>query len=372
MRHPGHAKTCFMFANTKRRWYTLSMVSNTINVLIIFVDIRGFTDWAERVENAAFLDKFIQNWHKILDKYFSKPGYKVKNLGDGAMVIQEITQKTSAELLKAILRDTLKKIQNTIKDFAELCKKFSEEEGTKIPLVLGWGIVKGPVKSINGDYIGSDINKCSRYCDIARPFGIVIDADDFQKLPVLAKDQGMDFSRQTRLLKGIRDEADVWVTKEIAEQFIPREDLRENPEVHVAGICFKMEKGVSSVLLGQRAKSRRLYPLLYEGCGGQLARNELFHEGVIRHYKKEYHIDVKVHKEIFLLYEINESNEPKIPGVRYLCEYLSGTPSSLRHEPPTPRWFTEQEFTELCKEKFIPGLKDEITLFFCRYKELKK
>jgi hypothetical protein len=192
----------------------------------------------------------------------------------------------------------------------------------------------------------------------------VIDADDFQKIPVLPRNYAMFFSRQTRMLKGIRDDADVWVTKEIAEQFIPREDLREKPEVHVAGICFKKEKNVYSVLLGRRAPNRKLFPLLFEGCGGQLARNELFHEGILRHYNKEYHIDVKVHKEIFSLYEINTSNEPKIPGVRFLCEYQSGTPFSLNHDPPTPTWFTDAEFLNLPEEQFIPGLKDEIKMFF--------
>ena len=345
------------------------MDKNNINALIIFVDIRGFTNWAEKVGNSAFLDVFIERWYEILNENFTGSSH-IKHLGDGAMIVQEMTEKTSAKLLKTLLLGILKKIAKTNEAFACLCKKFSEEEGTKIPLVLGWGIVKGPVKRLHGDYIGSDINKCSRYCDIARPFGIVIDAYDFQNLPALPRSFAMDFSKQVRLLKGIQDDTDVWVTKEIAEQFIPREDLRENPEVHVAGICFKKEGEKCFVLLGRRAKNRRLYPDLYEGCGGQLACNELFHEGVERHYRKEYHIEVKVHKEISLLYEIITSNEPKIPGIRFLCEYLSGIPSSLNHIPPTPKWFSEAEFNKLHKEQFIPGLKKEIEIFFEKYKKL--
>ena len=178
------------------------------------------------------------------------------------------------------------------------------------------------------------------------------------------------FSKQSRLLRGSQGQNDVWVTKEIAEQFIPREYLRENPEVHVAGICFKKENSEYFVLLGQRAKGRKLFPGLYEGCGGQLAGNELFHEGVTRHYQKEYHIEVTVHKGIFSLYEININNEPKIPGIRFLCEYKSGEPSSLNHIPPTPKWFSEREFKKLPKEQFIPGLKNEIAKFFIEYRKL--
>jgi len=342
---------------------------NDLKALIVFVDIRGFTVWAGKVSNAAILDQFVENWYKILDKNF-KNTLKIKNLGDGAMIVQEMPEKTTAKLLKTILFDTLKKIQKTGEDFVKFCKELSEEEGTKISLSLGWGITKGPIKKINGDYIGADINKCSRYCDIARPFGIVIDADDFQSLPVLPAAFAIDFSKQTRPLKGIHDDCGVWVTKEIADQFIPREYLRENPEVHVAGICFKKEHGKHFVLLGQRVKNRNLYPLLYEGCGGQLAYNELFHEGVKRHYEKEYHIEVEVNKDIFLFYEIKENMEPKIPGIRFLCEYRSGTPFSLNHIPPTPKWFTEAEFRELPEEKFIPGLKNEISILFDKYKKL--
>jgi len=169
-------------------------------------------------------------------------------------------------------------------------------------------------------------------------------------------------------MKGIHDDCDV--TKEIAEQFIPRENMRETPEVHVAGICFKREHGKHFVLLGQRAKTRKLYPLLYEGCGGQLAHNELFHEGVKRHYEKEYHIEVNVRKDIFLLYEIKENNEPKISGIRFLCEYRSGIPESVNHVPPTPSWFTEAEFKKIPKDEFIPGVKEDITFFLKKFKDL--
>ena len=196
------------------------MNKNNLNALIIFVDIRGFTTWSEKVGNSAFLDVFVEHWYKILGKNFFKSSL-IKHLGDGAMIIQEITEKTTAKLLKSLIAETMKKINTCSEEFSRLCKKFSEEEGTKIPLILGWGVAKGPIKRINGDYIGADINKCARYCDIARPFGIVIDADDFQRLPALPKNPAMDFSKQTRLLMGIQEEAEVWVTKEIAQQFIP-------------------------------------------------------------------------------------------------------------------------------------------------------
>jgi len=338
--------------------------------LIVFVDIRGFTVWSDKVENAEILESFIQGWYDVINKNFPSATL-VKLLGDGAMIVRKMPDKTTAEDLKTILSETLKTIKDATKDFNAHCNRLSEEEGTRIALPLGWGIVKGPVKRIGKgrslDYVGANLNKCSRYCDIARPTGIVIDADDFQVLPETFMG---DFSKQTRSLKGIDDECHVWVTKSISEQFVPREELRETPEVHVAGICFRNEQGKAQVLLGLRSKSRRLFPSLYEGCGGQLACDELFHEGVARHYEKEYHIKVRVNRAIYSLYEIDKHNEPKIPGVRFLCEYESGTPFSQNHDP-LPAWFSEDDFKDIPAEKFIPGLKAEIEQFFEKYKELR-
>jgi len=338
--------------------------------LIAFVDIRGFTVWSEKVENADILDDFIKGWYGILGGNFPPPN-RIKHLGDGAMIIREMPEKTTADLLKTILAETLESIARAGQAFGEFCKRLSEEEGTKIDLLLGWGLAKGPVKKIGAggtaDYVGSNINKCSRYCDIARPFGIVIDAYDFQVLP---EPFSADFSMQTRFLKGIDGDCPVWVTKDILERFMPREEIRENPEVHVAGVCFRKDRGEFFVLLGLRSKHRRLFPSLYEGCGGQLAHNELFHEGVMRHYEKEFHVKVKVHRETFFLYEIDTNSAPKIPGIRFLCEYESGDPRSENHDPPTPKWFSEHEFSALPEDRFIPGLKGEIARFLDEYKSI--
>jgi class 3 adenylate cyclase len=337
-----------------------------INTLIIFVDIRGFTTWGEKVENAPFLDDFVPQWYAILAEQFS--GVFIKHLGDGALIVREIESKTTTDLLHTHITRTLETIGAVESRFKALCKTYAEEQGTKIPLSLGWGIAKGPVQKINSDYIGSDINKCSRYCDLARPFGIVIDADDFPTVPQAAAPFALRFVKQTRILKGINDEAEVWVTKEVAEQFIPREEGRETPEVHVAGVCVKKENGVYYILLGKRNNNRRLYPGLYEGCGGQLARDELFTEGVVRHYKREYHVDVNVVDDLFLLYHICESSEPRIPGIRFLCEYLGGIPTSLNHIAPTPAWFSEEVFRSLPEQAFIPGLKAEMISLLEKYK----
>jgi class 3 adenylate cyclase/isopentenyldiphosphate isomerase len=344
--------------------------NSEMDALILFVDAGGFTAWAERVDNFTFLDKFGVEWHKLIQTNFRD--VFIKNLGDGAMIIQEIKSKVTSKSLQELLLKTLKKIKKTDADFKKLCEKFAEEQGSKIPLILGWGVAKGKIKQtvINGDtdYIGAEINKCSRYCGVARPFGIVVDATDFPKLPPMPQKLNIDLLPQKRKLKGINEDLDVWVTKEIASSFITREELTETPEVHIAGICFKKEKETYHVLLAKRKQTRKLFPGLYEGCGGQLAKNELFTSGVKRHYKLEFGIDVDVYEDCHKFYAIAEPNEPVIPGIKFVCKYISGTPKSENHDPQ-PSWFSENDFALMPDTDFIKDLKDDIKEFLAMFKE---
>jgi len=327
------------------------------NALIIFVDARGFTSWAGKIENFNFIDSFSEEWYTLLKNTFSK--CNIKYLGDGAMITKELEDETSESFLVNLLEKTIKKIDSIEKQFSNLCKNFSITKGSEIPLDLGWGITKGTIKKLDSDYIGAEINKSARYCGIARPFGIVVDAVDFQRLP---KKLIPRFFKQKRILKGIDEILDVWVSKEIYTQFLTRENLRQSPEVHIAGICFKKEKDIPYVLLGKRSSERKLYPDLYEGCGGQLASGESFIDGVKRHYELEYRIEVEVFEEEHKFYSIQYPNEPFIQGVIFLCEYKKGEPKSENHE--YSKWFSREEFDEISEKEFIPGLKNQLQTFF--------
>ena len=323
---------------------------------------------AEKVEVFPFIDDFGSDFQDILSKAFSGSDL-IKNLGDGAMIILEIKGKTSLELLKNTLLVTIKNINKVEKEFKELCKDYSLSHGCKINLLLGWGVTKGSIKKCKEDYIGADINKSARLCGIARPFGIVIDKDDFPVIPILPKNIDIKFYLQVRKLKGIFDDVDVWVTKSIANQLITREHIRQTPEVHVAGICLKLENGLIKALMAKRSHSRKLYPNLYEECVGQLAPDEDFITGVVRHFKLELGIDVDVNEEVHKFYYIQQPNEPIIPGIKYLCKYVNGNPSSENHSEV--KWATEEEIKRIPKEKFIPGLKEDFLEFIETFKKLE-
>ncbi|MCX6089995.1 MAG: NUDIX domain-containing protein [Candidatus Atribacteria bacterium] len=344
-------------------------------VTAIFVDIRGFTKWAENIETFPHIEVFIKEFYSILKNYFAdinnNPAY-FKPLGDGALIVHEMQSPPSISEADKVLTLILYKINSCNKIFDELCTKFCQNVGVETTLNLGWGIVRGSVKKTkndNGkeDYIGSNINKCARMCDVARPWGIVIDKYDFPNLP---PEGDVEFYTQKRKIKGVNDYIDVWVTEQIANQFIGREYVRQFPEVHIAGVCVRNQNGVFQVLIAKRSKERRLYPGLYEGCGGQLAYSESFIEGVKRHYLLEMSIGVEVFQDIHKFYEIKEPNEPLIPGIRFLCEYKNGNPYSANHDEI--KWVTKEELEKIPKEEFIPGLKDHFQVFLIDYIEKTK
>lgn len=341
------------------------------NAIVLFVDVRGFTRWSQDVDCFQHIKEFAHEFYEIIYKNFSGEDTYIKKSGDGVMIVKEINKDIDQlrninkeinddvvkKLLKTLLEENLEKIDKVNRGFEKLCKYFSDLSGYKTELYLGWGITRGIVQKIydnNIDYLSPNINKSSRLCNIARPFGIVIEKDDFPELPERFR---YDFLIQTKL-EGIIDNVDVWITKEIATEFIPREKIRERPEVHVAGICIKIDNKTIKMLIAKRNINRELYPGLYEGCGGQLAYSEYFTDGIKRHFKFEMNIDVEILENIHKFYKIEMPNQPLIPGIRYICIYKGGFPESKNHSEI--KWVNEEELDNISSEEFIPYLKDEI------------
>lgn len=227
-------------------------VADDVTVLALFTDIRGFTHWSEANEVFINLDSFISGFLGILHKRFKAPDYQIKPLGDGAMIVSHLGEDHNVKGVARVLGRTLTLITQTDQDFQKHCVSFARRVGHGTDLRLGWGVVRGKVIRIGDDWTGHNLSKCSRLCNEARPFGTVIDRDDFPELPRELR----GFVAQVRRLRGIGD-VRVWVSAEIATQFVPREQLRETPEVHVAGSCFFEDRGVIKLLLCRRAPDRK-------------------------------------------------------------------------------------------------------------------
>ncbi len=327
------------------------------DALVLFTDIRGFTTWADTPEVFASLGQFISRFLEIIHKHFPKPTYFAKGLGDGAMVIRLLNRPMDSQAAVDLLAETLHVVQQVAADFDRLRANFGQEVEHRDNLALGWGIVRGKVKKIKNDYVGPNVNKCARFCGDARPFGIIIDRDDF---PILPTESGLEFLTQERIFKGIDKPVSVWVTKEIASQFVTREFLREAPEVHIAGMCLDDSdpRGLR-LLLARRSERRSLYPGLIEGCGGQLARSETFADGVKRHFRLEMGLNLEVLEDIHCFYAIRLPDAPVIPGIRFLCPIQDDkSPKSENHSKVW--WVGEKEFRRMPAAEFVGELKQEV------------
>jgi class 3 adenylate cyclase/ADP-ribose pyrophosphatase YjhB (NUDIX family) len=335
-----------------------------MTVLAVFTDVRGFTKWSEANEVFANLEQFVTGFLGILTRRFPAPKFVLKSLGDGALIVSELPADPKPRDVTAVLGDLLGRTARVEKDFEQHCADFARQVGHAAHLRLGWGVVRGKVVRVDGDWVGHNLNKGARLCAEARPFGMVIDRDDFPELPASA--QGLT-SQVLRLL-GIGD-VPVWVTPEIASQFLPRELRRETPEVHVAGTCITEDRhGGIKLLVARRSPLRRLYPGKLEGCGGQLRYSETFVDGVRRHFSQEMHLDVEVLEELHCFYQIREPNEPVIPGIRFLCRRVgSNEPWSANHSEV--RWVPEQELKNLPAEEFVGDLKHQVLRLLERYRE---
>lgn len=326
------------------------------DAIIIFTDIRGFTEWSENIEVFQYSPELIEEYYQSLKNAFLN--YTFKSLGDGALLIKTMDTVT-VDIINTEMETILQSIQQVQNNFSASCQAFSKKRGQDTRLCLGWGITRGAVNEMSKgrtvDYIGSNINKASRLCDMARPFGIVIDAEDFSDME---DTEAFAFSLQNRRVKSLINPVPVWVTAEIVEAFHTRETLKETPEVHVAGFCYKIEDGKMKILLAYRNEDRKLYPTKIEGCGGQLRYSETFEQGVTRHFRQEMNITVKVRSDIYLLYSIQLPQQPVIPGVVFLCEYVEGEPSSKNHRKI--EWVELENIRDMDNDLFIPTVKKEI------------
>lgn len=340
-----------------------------MDVLIVFVDIRGFTTWSENTQVFEHSPDFIGDFYDQLLSRFPGHEWFLKTLGDGAVLVRELTTGSPDHDFSRDLESILTSIHAVTADFSVKCGVFARTYGQKTNLSLGWGISRGTVNKImtpsgSPDYLGPDLNKAARLCDIARPFGVVIDSDDFMDKPSVPD---FEFHPQERFIKSLSGPVSVWVTREIALAFHPREELREVPEVHVAGFCVKGSGSSRKVLLSRRNKARRIYPGLYEGCGGQLRQGESFSDGVKRHYRTELGLEVEVYGDINRTYEIRTPGSSLIPGIAFLCSYVSGTPTSNNHDEFV--WKTLAEIDSMDEKLFITDVKGEIKEFISRLTE---
>lgn len=141
-----------------------------------------------------------------------------------------------------------------------------------------------------------------------------------------------------------------------------RELHHETPEVHVSGICLRSALGAQSknILIGKRSPNRVLYPELWACCGGQLRYGETFAQGVERHYESDIGVKVEASELLLQSYHIRINKGAVIPGVRLICEWISGEP--VLGTNTEFRWVDFNDLLAMGRDVFVPDLFDTLVV----------
>ncbi|MDR0742233.1 MAG: NUDIX domain-containing protein [Puniceicoccales bacterium] len=98
-----------------------------------------------------------------------------------------------------------------------------------------------------------------------------------------------------------------------------REEKINKIEVFVSAYCYRLNRArMPEILLLKRAPSRKLYPDLWECCGGAVRNNENFESAAQRQLLEEAGITA-VKWKILECFEVRVSPDTLVPGIIFTC-----------------------------------------------------
>lgn len=179
------------------------------HVVAVNLDVRGFSSFCERNESANVVVFVREVYKRLIDRYFPQVPF-VKTTGDGLLIVIPYTKESLGE----VANQTLHACMQVHEAFPSLCAD-DPMINFKVPQKIGIGLSRGTVSRItaNGgtlDYSGRAINLASRLMNIARPNGIVFDAEYLRGL-ALPSDLKKTFSKARIWLWGIAESEPVGV-----------------------------------------------------------------------------------------------------------------------------------------------------------------
>lgn len=184
-------------------------------VVVASVDTRGFTAFSRDVESPGVAMFVKRVYMKLIDQYFHNASF-FKPAGDGLLITIPYTEESLHEVVVNTVTTSLR----LLVDFASFCDN-DPMINFEVPRDVGIGLARGVaccLLSGDGDkvldYSGRVLNLASRLTDVARPGGIVLDADFI--VEPLADVLKESFAKDSIYLKGIaqRETIDVYYTKE--------------------------------------------------------------------------------------------------------------------------------------------------------------
>ncbi|MDR2603509.1 MAG: NUDIX domain-containing protein [Puniceicoccales bacterium] len=120
-----------------------------------------------------------------------------------------------------------------------------------------------------------------------------------------------------------------------------REEKINKIEVFVSAYCYRLNRArVPEILLLKRAPSRKLYPDLWECCGGSVRSNESFESAAQRQLLEETGMTATKWK-VLECFEVRVDPDTFVPGLIFTCRVDQNTTVKLDpREHVDFRWVT--------------------------------
>ena len=150
-------------------------------IFALIIDIRGFTNFCQTVDSVDVSTYIKKLYVKILDDYFPKSTYS-KPMGDGLFITIKYEEENLEVLANEIVDNCIKLVDNF-----ETILNDDPMITYDIPKRIGIGLTRGSACCIQTDdkiidYSGKTLNHASRLLDKARPYGMICDFKEFDKI----------------------------------------------------------------------------------------------------------------------------------------------------------------------------------------------
>jgi len=185
-------------------------------VIVVIIDIRGFSPFCKDVDSADVALFVRKVYTKLIDEYFPNASF-FKSTGDGLL----ITVRYTEENLKEVATNTMISCLKALKDFPSLCAG-DHMINFPVPQMIGIGLSRGAVCRLVSrgkilDYSGRALNLASRLMDLARPSGIVFDANF--GIGLFPDEVVEQFSKDNVFIKGLAEitPIEIYLTKRLTE-----------------------------------------------------------------------------------------------------------------------------------------------------------
>jgi class 3 adenylate cyclase len=182
-----------------------SAQAETCRVVATFLDIRGFSTFAEKGESFDIASYLSSVYSTILSEHFPDADF-FKPTGDGMLLIHELPAERT-EVPHAV-SSVLARCTSLVGTFGQIA---SEDFMINFPVPqhLGAGVARGTAtRLVSGglvlDYTGRCLNLAARLMDKARPYGVVFSdrfASDLMEAEVAAS-----FSTDRATIRGIAED----------------------------------------------------------------------------------------------------------------------------------------------------------------------